>query len=72
MAGFRRSALDSGLKNNTDFLDFFIGSRKTRRKSPWYNKTVYGTLNDLFYDLVNLYLIPRRGEVRKFLKQFNV
>lgn len=40
-------------KNNTDFLDDFIGTRKTRRKRPWYNKTVYGTLNDLIYDLVN-------------------
>lgn len=39
--------------NHTDFLDEFIGSRTTRRKRPWYNKTVYGTLNDLIYDLVN-------------------
>jgi hypothetical protein len=40
-------------KNKTDFLDLFIGGNKTRRKRPWYNKTVYGTLNDLIYDLVN-------------------
>lgn len=40
-------------KNKTDFLDLFIGGSKPRRKRPWYNKTVYGTLNDLIYDLVN-------------------
>ena len=40
-------------KNNTEFLNEFIGSRSTRQKRPWYNKTVYGTLNDLIYVLVN-------------------
>jgi len=39
--------------NHSDFLDEFIGTKTTRRKRPWYNKTVYGTLNDLIYDLVN-------------------
>lgn len=39
--------------NKTDFLDEFIGGSRARRKRPWYNKTVYGTLNDLIYDLAN-------------------
>lgn len=38
---------------NDDILDSFIGTKSERRKRPWYNKTVYGTLNDLIYDLVN-------------------
>ena len=40
-------------KKNDDFLDSFLGTKPARRKRPWYNKTVYGTLNDLIYDLVN-------------------
>lgn len=39
--------------NKSDFLDEFIGAPRARRKRPWYNKTVYGTLNDLIYDLAN-------------------
>ena len=39
--------------NKSDFLDEFIGASRARRKRPWYNKTVYGTLNDLIYDLAN-------------------
>lgn len=40
-------------KSNSDIFDSFMGTRPERRKRPWYNKTVYGTLNDLIYDLVN-------------------
>ena len=40
-------------KNNTDFLGSFIGAGKTRRKRPWFNKTIYGTLNDQIFDKVN-------------------
>jgi hypothetical protein len=43
----RRSTKESSL------IEQFVGVRRTRRKKPWYNKTVFGTLNQLIYDLSN-------------------
>lgn len=45
-AGRKKSSED-------DFISNFISTNPKRRKRPWYNKTVYGTLNDLIYDLAN-------------------
>jgi hypothetical protein len=43
----RRSTKESSL------IEQMVGVRRTRRKKPWYNKTVFGTLNQLIYDLAN-------------------
>ncbi|MCK9399611.1 MAG: hypothetical protein M0Q51_06405 [Bacteroidales bacterium] len=43
----RKSIKESSL------LEQMVGVRSSRRKKPWYNKTVFGTLNHLIYDLAN-------------------
>ena len=55
----------SSKTNDDAFLEQFIGAKPRRRKRPWYNKTVYGTLNDLVYDLANGFT----EETREMLKR---
>ena len=40
-------------KKESSLLEQFVGVRRSRRKKPWYTKTVFGTLNQLIYDLSN-------------------
>lgn len=47
MGAGRRSPAESSL------IEELVGVRRKRRKKPWYNKTVFGTLNQLIYDLSN-------------------
>ena len=69
---FQDMGAGKGSNKSDDFLDLFIGSRSARRKKKqWYNKTVWGTLNSLIYNLANDFTDETKTMLKKQILRYD-